>query len=41
MEKIGDNNPRLKEMGDNALMMMADHPSIGSAIVVHHLVKGF
>ncbi|KAM3137982.1 hypothetical protein pb186bvf_009877 [Paramecium bursaria] len=41
MEKLGDNNPRLKEQADQALMMLADHPSIGPLIVQQHLVKGF
>jgi centrosomal protein CEP104 len=40
MEKLGDNNARNKEQAENAMKMLADHPSVQPAIVVQHLIKG-
>lgn len=30
MERLGDNNIRIKEQAEYAMMMLAEHPSIGS-----------
>ncbi|CAD8188747.1 unnamed protein product [Paramecium pentaurelia] len=38
MEKLGEQR---KESAENAFLQMADHPSVGPAICVQHLIKGF
>lgn len=40
LDRIGDNNARVKELGENAFFSMANHNAIGVHICVNSLIKG-
>lgn len=40
LDRIGDNNARVKELGENAFFSMANHNAIGVQICVNSLIKG-
>ncbi len=39
MDKIGDNNGRLREKTEEAAIVMAGHPSIGSSVIFSSILS--
>ena len=40
LDKIGDNNGRVREKTEEASLIMAGHPSIGPQTLIQHITKG-
>jgi len=39
MEKIGDNNPRLREKTEEAALAMSSQPSIGPSTIINSVLS--
>jgi hypothetical protein len=40
LDKIGDNNARVRENTEEAALALASHPVIGAPLLINHITKG-
>ena len=40
LDKIGENNPKIREKAEEAGLAMSSHKSIGPLVLVNHITKG-